>query len=80
MTAAMQERQDMAEKRYLSIEAEAKRLGVGTRTLDRRCKDEQFPYIKFGGRVLFDPELSDRYLADRVHNGRAAELAHQAAA
>lgn len=70
----------MTQKVYLDIKAEAKRLGVGMRTLDRRCKDEQFPFIRFGNRVLFDPELSDRYLANRVHNGRAAELAHQAAA
>ncbi len=69
----------MQTKQYNDMKTEAKRLGVAPRTLDRRIKDEQFPFIRFGNRVLFDPELSDQYLAARVQHGRAAELSREAA-
>jgi len=69
----------MSEKRYNDLKTEAKRLGVSPRTLERRCKDGQFPFIRLGHLVRFDPELSDRHLASLVFNGRAAELAQIAA-
>ena len=62
-------------KTYNDRDTEAARLCISKRTLDRRCKDDGFPYIRIGGRMLFDPELSDEYLAALVHRGRAAELA-----
>lgn len=65
-------------KSYNDRETEAKRLGVSIRTLDRRCKEDGFPFIRLGNRMLFDPELSDEYMAGCVHRGRAAELASAA--
>ena len=65
----------MTPKRYNDRKSEAERLGVSERTLERRCKDDGFPFIRLGNRLLFDVELSDEYLASRVHRGRAAELA-----
>ncbi len=62
-------------KSYNDRDTEAARLNISTRTLDRRCKDDGFPFIRLGGRMLFDPDLSDEYLAGLVHRGRAAELA-----
>ncbi len=62
-------------KSYNDRDTEAARLNISTRTLDRRCRDDGFPYIRLGGRMLFDPDLSDEYLAGLVHRGRAAELA-----
>ena len=66
-------------KRYNRLKEEADRLGFSPRTLQRKCKDEGFPYIRTGGVLLFDPELSDQYLAGRAYKGRAAELAKRAA-
>lgn len=65
----------MMRKQYNDRDTEAARLNISTRTLDRRCRDDGFPYIRLGGRMLFDPDLSDEYLAGHVHHGRAAELA-----
>lgn len=65
-------------KRYNDRDAEAARLNISKRTLDRRCKEDGFPFIRLGNRMLFDPELSDEYLARHVHRGRAAELASAA--
>ena len=65
----------MQPKRYNDRKTEADRLGVSERTLERRCKEDGFPFIRLGNRVLFDPELSDEFMAGRVHRGRAAELA-----
>lgn len=69
----------MHPKQYNDRHKEATRLGFSVRKLDRACKDEGFPYIRFGGRVLFDPELTDEYLARRTFRGRAHELAQQLA-
>lgn len=65
----------MHPRQYNDRKTEAARLRVSECSLDRACKDDGFPYIRFGGRVLFDPDLSDEYLAQRAHRGRAAELA-----
>ncbi len=65
----------MSHKQYNDRETEAARLSVCARTLERRCKDDGFPFIRLGARMLFDPELSDEWMAQRVHRGRAAELA-----
>ena len=65
----------MSCKQYNDREQEAARLNISTRTLDRRCKEDGFPYVRLGNRMLFDPRLSDEYLAGLVHRGRAAELA-----
>ncbi len=67
-------------KTYNDARSEAARLGISERTLARHCRHAQFPFIRLGSRVLFDPELSDRYLAGLMHTGRAAELAQQSAA
>lgn len=69
----------MHPKQFNGRNKEAARIGFSTRKLDRACKDEGFPYIRVGGRVLFDPELSDEYLAQRTYRGRADELAKTAA-
>ena len=68
----------MHPKQYNDRKAEAARIGISERTLDRRCKDDGFPFIRFGHRLLFDPALSDEYLGACVHRGRAAELASAA--
>lgn len=65
----------MMRKQYNDRDTEAARLNISTRTLDRHCKDAGFPFIRLGGRMLFDPDLSDEHLAGLVHRGRAAELA-----
>ena len=62
-------------KQYLRLPDEAKRTGLSTRTIHRRIVEDGYPYIRSGGVLLFDPELSDEWLAQRVHRGRAAELA-----
>jgi len=80
LAAAVPGRQIVTGKIYNDRKTEAARIGIGERTLDRRSKEGQFPFIRFGGRLLFDPEMTDRYLASCIHNGRAAELAHQIAA
>ena len=68
----------MHPKQYLNRKQEAQRTKVSERTLERHCK-EGYPYIRLGNRILFDPDLSDEYLAARVQHGRAAELSRQAA-
>ena len=68
----------MAEKKYLDAKQEAERLGCSIRSIQRAVADEGFPYIKFGRRCLFDPELTDLYLAERTFRGRAAEMASKA--
>ncbi len=68
----------MHPKQYNDRKKEAARIGFSERTLERHCKDSGFPFIRIGRRLLFDPQLSDEYLAARVHKGRAAELAHAA--
>ena len=65
----------MAGKIYNDAETEARRLGISVRTLDRRCRDDGFPYIRLGRARLFDPDLTDQFLADRAVAGRAAEMA-----
>ena len=67
-------------KTYNDAKSEAARLGISERTLARHCKDAHFPFIRLGSRILFDPDLSDSYLAGLMHTGRAAELAQQSAA
>ncbi len=62
-------------KQYLRLPQEAQRTGQSTRTVHRRIKEDGYPYIRAGNVLLFDPELSDEWLAQRVHRGRAAELA-----
>lgn len=62
-------------KQYLRLPEEAKRTGLSTRSIHRRIMEDGYPFIRTGGVLLFDPELSDEWLAQRVHRGRAAELA-----
>lgn len=62
-------------KQYLRLPDEAKRTGQSTRSLHRRIAEDGYPYIRLGAVLLFDPELSDEWLAKRVYRGRAAELA-----
>lgn len=62
-------------KCYNDRKSEAKRISLSERQLSQLCADSGFPFIRLGGRVLFDPDLSDEYLSRRVHLGRAAELA-----
>ena len=68
----------LTEKQYNDRKTEAKRLGISESTLIRRYKDMGFPFIRFGKRILFDPQLSDEFMAAHTHNGRAAELAKAA--
>jgi excisionase family DNA binding protein len=58
------------------MKQESERTGLGVRTIKRAIADAEFPHIKLGRRVLFDPELSDQYLAERTFRGRAARLAN----
>jgi len=55
-------------KRYLTKRQEAERIGRSTRTLERLCADEGYPFIQLDGRPLFDPELSDQFIAARIRN------------
>ncbi len=64
-------------RQYNRLKDEAKRLRLSDRTLERECKNG-LPYIRLGRSILFDPEMTDQYLAERVHKGRAAELAKAA--
>lgn len=68
----------MQARTYLDRKSEAERLKISVRTLDRHVKDDGFPFIRFGNRLLFDPALSDEFLAARTFRGRAAELAQAA--
>ena len=68
----------MAEKVYLNKRQQAARLGITTRSLERYCARDNFPFIRLGGRVLFDPELTGAYLAQRTRNADAAHIAEAA--
>jgi len=68
-------------KGYLSEGAEAKRIGVSPRTLQRwRAEGNGPPYLRIGmRRVGYDPVKTDEWLASRSFAHRAAELAQSAA-
>ncbi len=68
----------MTSKRYLSRKQEAERVGFSERTLERHCKGAGYPYIRLGSRVLFDPELSDKYLSEHAHPDRVGECDQRA--
>ena len=69
----------MADKVYLNKRQQAERLGITTRSLERYCARESFPFIRLGGRVLFDPELTGAYLTQRTSNAQAIIASKQPA-
>jgi len=68
-------------KQYLDENAEADRIGVSVRTLQRwRSEGSGPPYIRIGmRRIAYDPQKTDEWLARRSYPHRAAELAQTAA-
>ncbi|MBP0445020.1 hypothetical protein J8J14_09530 [Roseomonas sp. SSH11] len=68
-------------KQYLDEAAEARRINVSPRTLQRwRADGNGPPYIRVGARrVAYDPQKTDEWLASRSFAHRAAELAQVAA-
>ncbi|MFT8243261.1 helix-turn-helix transcriptional regulator [Roseomonas sp. BN140053] len=68
-------------KRYLDEGAEAQRIEVSRRTLQRwRAEGNGPPYIRAGlRRILYDPTKTDEWLASRTFPHRAAELAQRTA-
>ena len=45
--------------------AEAERLGVSRSWLYTEARERRFPHVRLGGRILFDPDESDRFLEQR---------------
>lgn len=51
-------------KQYHRKSEEAKRLGVGLRTLEKWMAENRVPFIRIGNVVLFDPVAVDTALAN----------------
>ena len=54
-----------AGRKYNRKPEEAKRLGVGVRTLDRMVAGRMIPYYRLGKILLFDPNEVDRAMFDK---------------
>jgi excisionase family DNA binding protein len=48
--------------KYLSITQVAQLLGLSTSTLYKKTSARSIPFFKLGGRVLFDPEVLERWI------------------
>lgn len=60
-------------RKYNRKADEAKRLGVGVRTLERWMKDGILPYHPIGRIVLFNPVDVDRVLETRWRKAAAGD-------
>lgn len=55
---------------YLSVKEAARRLGVSTKTVDRKLKAavQRLPHYRIGRRIIIDPDELDRWI--RLQRGR----------
>ena len=54
--------------KLMSVKELAARLGIAEITVRKYCCAKKIPYIKLGGRVLFDPEKILAWLEKRSIN------------
>ncbi len=59
-------------RNYRSVAAEAARLGVSVGWIYREIREQRFPHVPLGGRILLDPIEVDAFLRQAELNAEAA--------